>query len=131
MSQIRPSQSPRQRLPRQKDPKHLDFIRALPCPISLKTRGIEAAHVRFASNEHDKLQTGMQTRPDDKWTIPLCPHWHRTGAESQHAGSERQFWRRHNINVLQVCIDLYAVTGDIDAGREIIFKANRGGYPWV
>lgn len=130
MSQVKPTQSPRQRLPRQKDPLHLDFIRALPCVISLRTRGVEAAHVRLADARFDKLQTGMQSKPDDKWSMPLCPYWHRTGSESQHAGSERQFWRDHNINVLQVCKDLYTVSGDLELGRGIILKAHRGEYPW-
>lgn len=59
MSQIRPTQSPRQRLPRQKDPVHLEFIRALPCIVSGHWSGhTEAAHVRLASAAYDKRETG-------------------------------------------------------------------------
>lgn len=130
MSQIKPSQSPRQRLPRQKDPKHLDFIRALPCLVSMSTAMIEAAHVRFADAAFDKPETGKQERPDDKWAVPLGAYWHRDGPEAQHKMNEREFWRQHNINILQVCKDLYVVSGDLELGRGIILKANRGEYPY-
>src|SRR4051812_116248 len=60
----------RQREPRVKDNKHLDYIRSLPCCIC---GGIdtEAAHIRTASLEHGKQHTGMGEKPSDKWAVPL------------------------------------------------------------
>ena len=83
----------RQRQPRIKDNKHLDYIRSLPCCIC---GGIdtEAAHIRTASLEHGKQHTGMAEKPSDKWVLPLCNRHHR----EQHSMNEMDFWKCHGIN---------------------------------
>ena len=83
----------RQRQPREKDNKHLDYIRSLPCCVC---GGIdtEAAHIRTGELVYDKPHTGMGEKPSDKWTVPLCNRHHR----EQHSMNEMDFWRCHGIN---------------------------------
>lgn len=94
----------RQRQPREKNAKHLDFIRSLPCCIC---GGIdtEAAHIRTASLEHGKDHTGMAEKPSDKWAVPLCNKHHR---EQHHVGDELKFWDFHGINPFLLAISLKA-----------------------
>jgi hypothetical protein len=92
----------RQREPRQKDNKHLAYIRSLPCCIC---GGIdtEAAHIRVGSINHDKRESGMAEKPSDKWKVPLCNRHHR----EQHAtGDELKFWDFHGINPFLLAISL-------------------------
>src|ERR1700691_4860686 len=93
----------RQRQPRVRDEKHLDFIRSLPCCIcgAIDT---EAAHIRTASLENGKLHTGMSEKPSDKWTVPLCNAHHR----EQHSGNELKFWARHGIDPFMLALTLKA-----------------------
>jgi hypothetical protein len=83
----------RQREPRQRDERHLDYIRSLPCCIC---GGIdtEAAHIRTASLEHGKQHTGMAEKPSDKWALPLCNRHHT----EQHTMNEMKFWAKYGIN---------------------------------
>jgi hypothetical protein len=126
---LTPQQQAHQRRPRIMDEKHLKCIRQLPCIVSLRVP-VEAAHVRFASSEHNKPESGLQVRPDDKWCVPLHTFYHRDGQEAQHKGNEEAFWYLHNIDVLRVCEDLYRATGDMDRMRNIVIRAHRGDYAW-
>jgi hypothetical protein len=91
----------RQRRPRERDEKHLDYIRTLPCCIcgAINT---EAAHIRTASLENGKLSTGMQEKPSDKWTVPLCNAHHR----EQHTMHELKFWAKYRIDPFMLAIKL-------------------------
>lgn len=91
----------RQRQPRERDNKHLDFIRSLPCCIC---GGIdtEAAHIRTASLAHGKKHTGMAEKPSDKWTLPLCNKHHR----EQHETNELAFWKGYGIDPFMLAITL-------------------------
>jgi hypothetical protein len=82
----------RQRQPRERDNKHLDYIRSLPCCIC--GGPAEPAHIRTPSLEHGKEHTGMAEKPSDKWVVPLCRPHH----EEQHSMNEMDFWRCHQIN---------------------------------
>jgi hypothetical protein len=85
----------RQRQPRERDNKHLDYIRSLPCCICGDDTSTEAAHIRSASIENGKLHTGMAEKPSDKWSVPLCGKHHR----EQHAfGNELEWWKCHGVN---------------------------------
>lgn len=84
----------RQRQPRERDNKRLEFIRGLPCCICGDDTSTEAAHIRTGSPEHDKPITGMAEKPNDAWTLPLCNRHHR----EQHSMNEMDFWRCHQIN---------------------------------
>ncbi len=93
----------RQREPRQRDNKHLDFIRSLPCCIcgGINT---EAAHIRTGSLSNGKPHTGMAEKPSDKWTVPLCNEHHR----QQHSMNEMKFWAMHGIDPFMLAIRLKA-----------------------
>ena len=91
----------RQREPRQRDAKHLDYIRSLPCCIC---GGIdtEAAHIRTSSLAHGKTHTGMGEKPSDKWTVPLCNRHH----SEQHSMWEMDFWKKYDIDPFMLAITL-------------------------
>ena len=84
----------RQRQPRERDEKHLDYIRSLPCCICGDDTTVEAAHIRTGSISHDKPHTGMAEKPSDKWAVPLCGKHHR----EQHSMNEMDFWKCHGVN---------------------------------
>ena len=91
----------RQRQPRKKNAKHLDYIRSLPCAIC---GGIdtEAAHIRSGNLGWGKRSTGMAEKPDDKWCVPLCNEHHR----EQHESSEMAFWHKYGIDPFMLAITL-------------------------
>jgi len=94
----------RQREPRERDEKHLDYIRSLPCCIC---GGIdtEAAHIRTGTPELGKRPTGMAEKPSDKWALPLCNKHHR---EQHDFGDELGFWKCHGINPFVLAMTLKA-----------------------
>ena len=95
----------RQRAPRVRDEKHLDFIRSLPCCICGDDTATEAAHIRTASLENGKPHTGMAEKPSDKWALPLCGKHHR----EQHAfGNELEWWKCHGKDPFLLAMTLRA-----------------------
>ena len=105
---------------RDRDEGHLAYIRKLPCLAGGKGP-VEAAHIRMASAVHGKPVTGIGVKPDDRWCLPLSKAEH----DKQHAQGEELYWAALKINPLQVALDLYSVSGDLKAGREIIKAARR------
>ena len=105
-----------ERKPRIEKPSHLDFIRSLPCVVTMKKPRSEAAHVRYGSRLYAKRNVGMQEKPDDRWTVPLCREAHA----AQHAMSESDWWARVGLDPLPLCLALWAVSGDEKAGLDII-----------
>lgn len=103
---------------RVKDNAHLDFIRQLPCVISGKWP-VDAAHVRYADLDRGKDYTGKGVKPSDKWVLPL----HRDIHSKQHSMSERKFWEGLGIDPLNLCEELYRISGDLEAGRRLINEA--------
>jgi hypothetical protein len=93
----------RQRDPRQRDERHLAFIRTLPCCIcgAINT---EVAHLRVGSIEHGKRSTGMAEKPSDRWVLPLC-NWHH---RRQHSMPELKFWSEVGIDPFLLAISLRA-----------------------
>ena len=64
---------------------------------------------------------GKGEKADDRWTVLLCGVHHTL----QHDVGERQFWRYPfaigvSINPIFLALALYAVTGDHEAGEDII-----------
>ena len=108
----------RQRQPRQRDERHIRFIRSLPCLTSGRTESVDAAHVRYGNAELGKRPTGKGERPDDRWTVPLSRDQHA----DQHRHGEREWWARQGIDPLKVARDLYSVSGDTEAGEAIVRK---------
>jgi hypothetical protein len=94
----------RQRQPRERNEKHLKFIRSLPCCICGGI-DVEAAHIRVGSINHDKASTGMAEKPSDRWTVPLCNRHHR----EQHTMAELDFWNHYGINPFTLAITLRAI----------------------
>lgn len=91
--------------PSRKAPGHLDDIRKLPCLLS--GRAAEAAHIRYADAKHGKPETGMQQKPHDKYTVPLCPELHRLLKGCQHDSDERAWWAQFGIDPVAVALGLY------------------------
>jgi hypothetical protein len=108
---------------RRQDRDHLSFIRSLPCTICGSRRQVEAAHVRYADPTYGKASTGLGTKPDDRWTVPLCATHHRIGADSQHANNERDWWSDTGIDPLAIALKLHAASGDDEAGEAILLAA--------
>lgn len=109
----------RQRAPRVHDATHLAFVRTRPCCIRGCNRQAEAAHLRMACPARGKPPTGMQEKPDDKWTTPLCPYHHRTGALAQHAMNEADFWSLVGLDPFSIALDLWKQSG----GEERVLEA--------
>lgn len=106
--------------PRDKNDRHLKFIRSLPCAICGTHKHVEAAHLRMGARAYGKPETPMGVRPDDKWSTPLCAFHHRTGPDAQHTMGEEQFWARHRINPFILATSLWAASGDDEAADQII-----------
>lgn len=100
-----------QRDPRQRDDKHLAFVRQQPCCVCGSTRELEAAHIRYACGAVGKRSTGMGEKPHDRWTVSLCAYHHRTGIDSQHNNNEREWWAMRGLNPLQIATDLWKQSG--------------------
>ena len=76
----------------------------------------------MASPRHAKPETGMQQKPDDKWTVPLSAAAHR-GPGGQHDFNEEEWWIEQSIDPIQLALSLWSVsstTGDVEAGERII-----------
>ncbi len=109
----------RQRSPRQEDRAHLAFVRTRPCCIKHCRRPAEAAHVRMACIAIGKEYTGKSEKPDDKWTVPLCPYHHRIGVGSQHSMGEADFWQMVGLNPFAIAADLWKQSGGEDRALEV------------
>ena len=108
-----------QRRPRQHNEKHLEFIRACPCVMCLDNTSTEAAHLRMADERADKRMVGIGEKPDDCWTLPLCGACHRR----QHEIDEKQFWDFGEKDPVFLCLALWRVSGDVEAGERIVRAA--------
>ncbi len=106
----------RQRQPRQENGPHRRFVASLPCLICAG-RDVQCAHVRYADLSIAKPFTG-RTKPDDKYTVPLCCQHHREQHDCEHG--ERWWWYFHEIDPIKVALALFAVTGDSARGELIV-----------
>lgn len=105
---------------RREYPKHLAFIRLLPCVITGRM-GVDPAHIRTGSATHKKKHTGKGEKPSDCWVVPLCREQH----DRQHSMNEMAFWNEAGINPFELAEQLFRVSGDLDAGRKIIKELER------
>jgi hypothetical protein len=106
----------RQRAPRLHDNSHLVFMRGLSCCACGNNTSTEAAHVRMACERAAKRAIGIGEKADDAWTVPLCSACHRL----QHEIGEAAFWRHVGTDPIFLCLALYRVSGDTEAGEQII-----------
>lgn len=98
---------------------HENFIRQLPCLVCGDDVTVECAHIRFADPRVAKIAAGMGKKPSSEWTIPLCGNHHR----EQHKVGEFKFWEGVGIDPIFVAMALYLVSGDHEAGEQIIREA--------
>ena len=93
----------RQREPRVRDEKHLQFIRSLPCCICGDNTSTEAAHLSASKIGIGKDDHGWG-RSSDKWALPLCGKHHR----EQHKMNELAFWKLYGIDPFVLAMTLRA-----------------------
>jgi len=103
------------------DARHLDFIRSLPCVSCFNDIETEAAHIRSECRMYGKTTTGMQQKPSDMWTLPLCGRCHRI----QHTGNEKNFWANLGVNPWVLALSLHAASGDHELAQEVIREQAR------
>lgn len=110
----------RQRSPRQRDAKHLAYVRSLPCCVCGSTRNIEAAHIRIGCPARGKEPLpGLQRKPDDKWTTPLCNYHHQSGILAQHKIGEQEFWFEiHGRNPFDIAERLWIESGGAERAAQ-------------
>ena len=99
---------------RQTDKEHLACVRKLPCAKCGIAPAGEAAHVRKSTA--GKPVTGMGTRPDDCFTVPLCRDCHA----EQHRDGETHFWSNVGINPLHLAEKLYRLSPNQEAMRAVV-----------
>jgi len=117
-SLLKGDKKPRKQARSVKDSSHRKFVSGLPCIVSGVEGRTQVAHLRFASAEYGKPITGGSTKPDDLWTLPLAHSAHM--AQHNH-GDERDWWRSWGLeDPLVVCHRLWMVSGDVEAGIQII-----------
>jgi hypothetical protein len=104
------------RQPRIHSEKHLQFIRGCPCVVCGDNTSTEAAHVRYGSLRAAKRRTGMQEKPSDCWTVPLCGAHHR----KQHEMGEVTFWTLHGRDPIFIAALLWLHTGNQEAAEQVI-----------
>jgi len=117
---LRPTEphTPGMKRPRVTNSKHKAFIKKLPCLICARL-GVDPAHLRAVSLEmHDKHHTGGGIRPDDKWLNPLCRAHHSLEGDY----GEPAFWKIAGIDPFRSAIELFKISGDIDAGNKLVHQ---------
>lgn len=106
-----------QRTPRQHNEKHLAFIRTLPCICCGNNIETQAAHIRMADRTVAKSMTGIATKCDDRFTLPLCNREH----DEQHRhGDEKDWWMQRGIDPIKAALALYSVSGDYERGLAVV-----------
>lgn len=95
--------------------QHLAFVRQLPCVACGKAAPSQAAHVRSGSDG------GAGMKPSDRYSVSLCIDCHAL----QHEFGELTFWSALRIDPLNAALRLWAVSGDIQAGERVVFRARQ------
>ena len=87
------------------------------CPSSpaVKRPPSEATHVRSGSDG------GAGIKPSDRYSVSLCTSCH----ELQHRFGELTFWSVLRIDPLNVALRLWTVSGDLEAGDRVVFRARQ------
>ena len=94
---------------------HLAFIRLLPC-VACGLEGFsQATHVRNGADG------GTGLKSSDRFNLPLCGTCHMR----QHARGEVTFWGNLGIDPLDAASRLWTVSGDVEAGERIVFRARQ------
>lgn len=115
-----------QRQPRERDAGFLAWVRRLPCMAGAIEGGcegsVQAAHLRFSDAAKGRINSGLQSKPSDKWATPLCASHH---LHDQHSAAERAFWERLGVDPGDLCMALYAAyLADEDGAAVVLRFAN-------
>ena len=95
---------------------HLDFVRSIGICIACGAEGrCQAMHVR------NKTDGGAGLKPSDKFSLPGCAECHAR----QHRQGELTFWSGLGIDPLDAACRLWTISGNLEAGRRIIFRARQ------
>ena len=89
------------------------FCIATALRIGLEKGGVQVAHLRFSSAAHGKVNPGLQRKPHDRWTLPLCAAEHRR----EHAGSEATYWEELGVDPHQIAKALWEASPDVERMR--------------
>ena len=92
-----------QRHPRVRDERFLQYLRRQPCSACGSTDAVQAAHIRTGSILHEKRETGLAEKPDDRWAVSLCRMCHTT----QHRQNELAFWKDRGIDPFVLALKCY------------------------
>jgi hypothetical protein len=96
--------------------QHLAFVRQLPCvACGWGFDPSQAAHVR------SETDGGAGMKPGDRFAVPLCFACHA----EQHRVGELSFWAALKIDPLNVALRLWTVSGSIEDGERIVFRARQ------
>ena len=90
--------------PSRECPKHLAWVRSLPCAVKGCRRKSQAHHVRTAQNSG----TGM--KPPDSAAVPLCLVHH---SESHNVGRDT-FEATHGVNLMTMADNLAAMSPHLE-----------------
>lgn len=98
-----------------RSPKHLKFVRSLPCLRCGRAPKSEAAHIRAGTDG------GTGLKPGDNWTVPLCSMHHKIqSSQYGKAMSEREFWGLKLDKAKEIANDLYQHSGDQEKAHVIM-----------
>jgi hypothetical protein len=107
--------------PRVHDAEHLEAIRQCPClSCGIDPCG-EAAHVRMADAERGKRLTGKSEKPDDKYSLPLCPNCHQRLPNSLHNIGEKPFFEARGLDPIPLCDALHKLSPNVEGMRALCF----------
>jgi hypothetical protein len=82
--------------------------------FGLEKGGVHVAHIRFSKASANARNPGLQRKPDDRWTLPLCPYEHRL----QHSTSEPAYWADLGVDPHELASALWEISPDVLAMTE-------------
>jgi len=113
-----------------RDKAHLDHVRGKACCVCGRPPRSAAAHVRFSDFAAGTVNPGMQRKPCDSLTVPLCdPGCHKEAPGSQHDGNERAFWEARGLNPHAIAAGLWIESGAADRHRDAPARPSRKERP--
>jgi hypothetical protein len=87
------------------------FCVATAVRCGLEIKGVHVAHIRFSKASAGVRNPGLQRKPDDRWTAPLCPNEHRL----QHSMNEQAYWAELNVDPHRLAAALWEASPDPQA----------------
>jgi hypothetical protein len=96
-------------------PRHLKWLKTLPCSVPLCQRtDVQAHHLTCAQPKARGLTAG------DQFAVPLCfvHHDPRSSASVHFAGAERVWWERHRVDPIALAERLWAESPSLWAHKK-------------